>query len=106
LTDNVWGLEFQWIYFYFTKLSVSDLTYGNETRNQSISDILQAAELPFLRKLQDSDKRKVRRVQYEGREWNKSLIKGQIIESQQSTKKSRIPRSTLRMKLLNNESVV
>jgi hypothetical protein len=45
------------IYFYYTKLSVSDLTYRNETRNQSISDILRAADLPFLRKLQDRDKK-------------------------------------------------
>jgi hypothetical protein len=57
LTDKLWGLEFQWIYFYYTKLCVSDLTYRNETRNQSISDILQAAELPFLRCLQDTDKK-------------------------------------------------
>jgi hypothetical protein len=57
LIDNVWGLEFQWIYFYFTKLSVSDLTYENETRNQSISGTLQAGVLPFLRKLQDRDRK-------------------------------------------------
>jgi len=57
LTDKVWGLECQWIYFYYTKLCVSDLTYRNETRNQSNKYILWAAECSFLRNLQDTDKK-------------------------------------------------
>jgi len=103
LTYNVRCLDFQWIYFYYTKLCVSDLNYRNETRNQSISDILQAAELPFLRLLQDTDKKSKKNTVLRK---NKSLINMQIIKAHQATKKSRILRSTMKMKLLNNELVV